>query len=118
MQSRSSEWCLFSPEGQRREGISRGENQGIPKPVEMRKEPDSPKQPSEHASVGKESGSCPASSTAPMLREAVTDGYRRKGSKKARYRPANPDKKPLGQPQVRKLNPQEKKLERLAADPP
>jgi hypothetical protein len=44
-----------------------------------------------------------------LLREAVTDQYRRKKPKRARYRPPNPDKKPLGAPQVRTLNNQEKK---------
>jgi hypothetical protein len=39
-----------------------------------------------------------------------------KSSKKARYRPPNPDKKPLGDPKLRKLNDQErKKLNALAA---
>lgn len=50
------------------------------------------------------------------LQSAVTDSYQRKSSKKARYRPPNPDKKPLGDPQLRKLNEQEKKkLNALAA---
>ena len=44
-----------------------------------------------------------------LLREAVTDSYHRKKPKRARYRPANPDKKPLGEPKVRKLNSQENK---------
>jgi Transposase DDE domain len=44
-----------------------------------------------------------------LLREAITDSYRRKTPKRSRYRPANPDKKPLGAPNVRKLNNQEKK---------
>jgi hypothetical protein len=43
------------------------------------------------------------------LRRAVTDSYIRKSSKHARYRPPNPDKKPLGDPQIRKLTAQEKK---------
>ena len=42
-----------------------------------------------------------------QLREAVTDGYIRKASKKARYRPKNPDKKPLGAPKLRVLTEQE-----------
>jgi Transposase DDE domain len=55
-----------------------------------------------------------------LLCEAVTDSYHRKKPRRARYRPLNPDKKPLGAPQVRKINPQEKKrlresLEELAA---
>jgi len=44
-----------------------------------------------------------------LLRKAVTDNYNRKKPKRARYRPANPDKKPLGAPNVRTLNKQEKK---------
>lgn len=43
------------------------------------------------------------------LRRAVTDSYVRKSSKRARYRPPNPDKKPLGDPTVRKLTAKEKK---------
>lgn len=43
------------------------------------------------------------------LRRAVTDSYTRKSSKRARYRPTNPDKKPLGDPKIRKLNVKEKK---------
>ena len=44
------------------------------------------------------------------LRAAVTDGYHRLGSKRARYRPPNPDKKPLGDPNIRRLTTPEKKL--------
>jgi hypothetical protein len=44
-----------------------------------------------------------------LLRKAVTDSYHRKKPKRARYRPDNPDKKPLGAPSVRKVNNQEKK---------
>jgi hypothetical protein len=48
------------------------------------------------------------------LKKAVIDGYRRKSSKKARYRPKNPDKKPLGDPKLRRLNSREKeKLRRF-----
>jgi hypothetical protein len=48
------------------------------------------------------------------LREAVIDDYKRTSSKRARYRPTNPDKKPLGDPQLRKLTFEEKKkLRRL-----
>jgi hypothetical protein len=55
-----------------------------------------------------------------LLRQAVTDNYQRKKSKAARYRPPNPDKKPLGEPKVRKITPQEKKklqnaLKKMAA---
>jgi hypothetical protein len=43
-----------------------------------------------------------------LLREAVTDSYKRKTSKNARYRPPNPDKKPLGKPKIRKLTRKER----------
>jgi hypothetical protein len=43
-----------------------------------------------------------------QLRHAVTDSYTRKSSKKARYRPPNPDKKPLGDPEVRLLTAEER----------
>lgn len=45
---------------------------------------------------------------ADRLREAVTDDYKRQSSKQARYRTANPDKKPLGDPKLRKWTPKEK----------
>ena len=49
-----------------------------------------------------------------LLAEAVTDGYHRASSKKARYRPPNPDKNPLGDPKLRRLDSKEKKkLRRL-----
>jgi hypothetical protein len=51
----------------------------------------------------------PGADLATLLRQAVTDGYRRKKPKRARYRPPNPDKKPLGVPKVRKLTAQDKK---------
>jgi hypothetical protein len=41
---------------------------------------------------------------ASQLRDAVTDSYQRKRSKRARYRPRNPDKKPLGNPKLRPLS--------------
>ena len=45
-----------------------------------------------------------------LLAAAVTDNYSRHAAKRARYRPPNPDKnKSLGEPQLRKLTPQEKK---------
>jgi hypothetical protein len=44
-----------------------------------------------------------------QLRRAVTDSYVRRSSKRARYRPPNPDKKPLGDPTIRKLTAKEKK---------
>jgi DDE family transposase len=37
------------------------------------------------------------------LQRAVTDSYVRTSSKRARYRPPNPDKKPLGDPKIRRL---------------
>jgi hypothetical protein len=53
---------------------------------------------------------------ASQLRQAVTDSYVRTSSKRARYRPPNPDKKPLGDPKLRRLTPQEKKdLRRVVA---
>jgi hypothetical protein len=42
------------------------------------------------------------------LRQAVTDDYVRRSSKRARYRPANPDKKPLGNPTIRQLTADER----------
>jgi len=43
-----------------------------------------------------------------LLAKALTDSYKRKRPKRARYRPANPDKNPLGAPKVRKINNHEK----------
>jgi hypothetical protein len=51
----------------------------------------------------------PGQDLASQLRQAVTDSYVRTSSKKARYRPPNPDKKPLGDPKLRQLTPEEKK---------
>lgn len=49
------------------------------------------------------------------LHLAVTDSYDRQSSKRARYRPPNPDKKPMGDPKIRKLTSQEtKKLKEVA----
>ncbi|HEV3383668.1 MAG TPA: hypothetical protein VG097_02570 [Gemmata sp.] len=45
-----------------------------------------------------------------QLRDAVTDCYIRKAPKRARYRPPNPDKKPLGDPKLRILTKKEVKL--------
>lgn len=42
------------------------------------------------------------------LWRARTDSYERKASKAARYRPPNPDKKPLGEPKIRLLTPRGK----------
>jgi IS4 transposase len=43
------------------------------------------------------------------LRDAVTDSYVRKKPKRARYRPKNPDKKPLGDPKIRPLSKEDKR---------
>jgi transposase len=45
---------------------------------------------------------------ATLLRYAVHDDYERKRSKTARYRPPNPDKKKLGDPQLRTMTAKEK----------
>lgn len=50
----------------------------------------------------------PGKDLATLLREALTDSYKRK-SKRARYRPLNSDKKALGEPKVRTLTTTEKK---------
>jgi hypothetical protein len=42
------------------------------------------------------------------LRLAVTNSYVRRSSKRARYRPPNPDKQPLGEPKLRKLTANER----------
>jgi hypothetical protein len=44
------------------------------------------------------------------LRVAVTDDYLRRASKRARYRPPNPDKKALGDPRLRRMTRSERKL--------
>lgn len=53
------------------------------------------------------------------LRTAVTDSYERTASKRARYRPPNPDKKPLGNPNIRRLVVDEKRklkdIQKIAA---
>jgi hypothetical protein len=54
------------------------------------------------------------------LSRALVQKYKNNTNKKSRYRPKNPDKKPLGEPRIRKLTPEEKdKLrkfnERIAA---
>jgi Transposase DDE domain len=49
------------------------------------------------------------------LGNAVTDDYQRASSKRARYRPANPDKKPLGDPKLRRLtSDQRRKLNNIS----
>jgi hypothetical protein len=51
-----------------------------------------------------------------QLRAAVTDDYRRHRPKAARYRPPNPDKKPLGDPKLRQMDEREKhKLREIKA---
>lgn len=50
----------------------------------------------------------PGKDLSSQLRTAVTDSYKRTASKKARYRPSNPDKKPLGDPKLRRLTVKEK----------
>ena len=58
----------------------------------------------------------PGKDLASQLRDAVTDSYERKAAKRARYRPPNPDKKPLGDPKLRRLTPKEKQcLDRAEA---
>ncbi len=42
------------------------------------------------------------------LSQAVVQAYQNHTDKKARYRPKNPDKKPLGEPTIRKLNREER----------
>jgi hypothetical protein len=50
-----------------------------------------------------------------MLRAAVTDGDQRKAPKRARSRPPNPEKKPLGDPKLRTMTPEDrKKLKKIA----
>lgn len=44
------------------------------------------------------------------LRRALTDDYDRTAAKGARYRPPNPDKKPLGNPKIRKLTAEERRV--------
>jgi hypothetical protein len=51
----------------------------------------------------------PGQSLADRLREAVTDDYKRHSSKRARYRPVSPDKKPLGDPKLRNVTAKEKR---------
>jgi hypothetical protein len=41
---------------------------------------------------------------ADMLKRALVQTYRNRTGKRARYRPPNPDKKPLGNPQLTKIN--------------
>jgi hypothetical protein len=51
----------------------------------------------------------PGKDLANLLGTALTDSYYRKASKRARYRPTNPDKKPLGDPKLRPLKSDEKR---------
>jgi len=51
-----------------------------------------------------------------QLSRALVQKYNNRTDKKARYRPKNPDKKPLGEPNVRKMNRQEReKLKKINA---
>ena len=51
-----------------------------------------------------------------QLSEALVKKYHNRTDKKARYRPKNPDKKPLGEPTIRKLNHEEReKLKKINA---
>jgi hypothetical protein len=43
------------------------------------------------------------------LSAAIVQRYNNRTDKRARYRPKNPDIKPLGDPTIRKLTPEEKK---------
>ena len=54
----------------------------------------------------------PSNDLLSQLSEALVQKYQNRTDKKARYRPPNPDKKPLGEPTVRKLNREER--EKLA----
>jgi|RhiMetdeSRZDD1v2_1073273.scaffolds.fasta_scaffold326107_2 hypothetical protein len=47
------------------------------------------------------------------LSQAKVQRYKNRTDKRARYRPANPDKKPLGEPRVRKLNVNERETLRI-----
>lgn len=51
----------------------------------------------------------PGKDLASLLGNAMTDDYQRSSSKKARYRPPNPDKKPMSDPKIRKLTPDERR---------
>ena len=43
-----------------------------------------------------------------QLREALVQKYENRTDKKARYRPTNKDKKPLGEPQIRAMTDDER----------
>jgi hypothetical protein len=43
-----------------------------------------------------------------QLANALVQRYHNKTDKRARYRPKNPDKKPLGEPEVRRMNAEER----------
>ena len=50
-----------------------------------------------------------------QLSRALVQKYDNRTDKKSRYRPKNPDKKPLGEPTIRKLNREERdKLHKLS----
>ena len=52
---------------------------------------------------------CAGQDLGTLLRLAVTDRYQRKSPKKSRHPCPHPDKKPLGNPQIRKLTIEERK---------
>jgi hypothetical protein len=52
-----------------------------------------------------------------QLRASLTDDYHRNRTKAGRYRPFNPDKKPLGDPKLRKLDKSEKQKLRRFEEP-
>ena len=54
----------------------------------------------------------PSSDALSQLSGALVQKYNNRTDKKARYRPKNPDKKPLGEPKVRKLNREEREKPR------
>ena len=52
----------------------------------------------------------PSSDLLSQLSEALVQKYNNCTDKKARYRPKNPDKKPLGEPTIRKLNREQREI--------
>jgi hypothetical protein len=56
----------------------------------------------------------PGSDLLSLLSQALVQKYNNRTDKRARYRPKNPDKKPLGEPKIRKLNREERqKLQKI-----
>lgn len=60
--------------------------------------------------VGRVAQPGPSPSVSERLGKAMTDDYVRTRPKSARYRPPNPDKKPLGDPKIRRLNNEERNI--------